>query len=241
MYKEFATIYDSFSDQLFYQQWFDFIKPYLKQDMQILDLGCGSGTLLTFFKNETVELSGLDLSEDMLVAAAEKFTKSLQKVELYHENMVNFHAGTQIYDMILSTCDSINYISSYTDFEKLFKNIGQMLKSGGYFLFDMHSDYTFEKRFNDWSYADADDTTSVLWNTFTEDGFAFEHELTFYCKGEMGLYERFDEIHQQYFYKHAYVEQQLKKNGLKIVEMTTDFTGKYSAVGKRIFYAVLKE
>ncbi len=242
MYEKFAKVYDLFSPPDFYQNWYDFLRPHLQKEAEmILDLGCGSGTLLEKLQHDGHIVSGVDTSEDMLVLADEKLGKANIPYYLYHEDMVIFNTNSEQYDTIISTCDSINYISSETQVQSVFKNVYGMLKTGGKFLFDIHTDYTFNVRFNDWSYADASEDVSVLWNTYTEDHFEYDHELTFYQQLENGLYMRFDEVHTQYYYQHEKIKKLLTESGFKLLSYTTDFETEHSVSGQRCFYIVCKE
>lgn len=235
MQANFASVYAFLNDELFYQEWFNFLAPKLCTPKQILDLGCGNGTLLKLLHDAGHQVTGVDYSSEMLQLAAEKLGNH---AALYEFDMSDFCTKTAQYDIILSTCDSLNYLPNVNKLEQVFANVSMMLKEGGFFIFDVHSDYTFNERFANWSYGDASDALSVIWNIDTSDGFLYEHFLTFFLQQENGTYARFDEVQQEYFYPHAEICTLLQQYFTKIT-YTSDFTNSYDSLfGERTFFVV---
>ena len=72
MYKNFSKIYDKFMEICDYTEWVKVLEGYIEKhnphSKTVLDLGCGTGTTLLNMK-DNYELSGLDLSEEMLKKA----------------------------------------------------------------------------------------------------------------------------------------------------------------------------
>lgn len=242
MYQAFATLYDTLNEEDFYQSWSMFLAPYLKANSKVLDLGCGNGRMLAHVVNNVQTVTGVDTSSEMLALAKEKLDGSRSQVLLYEDDMSVFFETEKAYDTIISTCDSLNYLPNIEQLEQTFSNVYKMLKADGTFLFDMHNDKMFEEVFLNWSYGDADPAVSVIWNTFTDDNFLYEHELTFYqCfDKEKGVYQRSDELHQQYYYKHQQVKKLLEEIGFTVQKVMTDFEEKYHIEGNRVFYIVRK-
>lgn len=240
MYKKFASLYDSLNGIEFYEQWFTFVQPFLQTSSQILDLGCGSGTLMAMLSNENYSVTGVDLSADMLALAQEKLADATSYHAFYQSDMVEFIDTTKTYDVIISSCDSLNYITTKADIHTTFGHVYDMLETGGYFIFDMHSDYMFETVFPDWSYGDASEDLSVIWNTFTEDANCYEHFLTFYVKMPNGSYERSDEIHRQFKYEKKEILEMLREKGFSVEAVTSDFGDTFEQEGARNFYIARK-
>ena len=55
-----------------YDGWVDLTKKYLKPNDKILDLACGSGTLAISLANSGYDVSGLDLSAEIINVSKEK-------------------------------------------------------------------------------------------------------------------------------------------------------------------------
>jgi len=237
MQTNFAKLYDLFNDPVFYEQWFALLTPYLTDRKSILDLGCGSGTLLALLQKAGHDVSGVDTSSDMLSLAREKL--GLQ-AKLYENDMVRFFTGEEKYDIIVSTCDSLNYLSNIVDVEQVFKQVYAMLKPGGFFFFDIHSDYMFLQRFTDWTFGSADQNVSLIWNIVVKDEHIYEHELTFFSANEQGLYERYDSLQVEYFYPEKKLLALLQQQQFLQCKQTSDFSEMYAAEGTRTFFSAQK-
>ena len=79
-YTSFASVYDTFMDNIPYEEWGEYLKGLLKEykieDGLVLDLGCGTGTMTEILASEGYDMIGIDNSEDMLEIAQEKKEKS---------------------------------------------------------------------------------------------------------------------------------------------------------------------
>ena len=233
----FAIMYEYLNDKSFYQNWYTFMQPYLTQPKNILDLGCGNGTLLQILKEQGHQVTGVDFSEDMLLLAAEKLGSY---GNLFESDMVDFCSNAGQYDIIISTCDSLNYLSSIDKIEQVFHNVAYMLKKGGFFLFDVHSDYMFEQIFSHWSYGDAAEDISLIWNIEIEDNFIYDHYLTFYTQEENGQYQRFDALQTEYFYRKSALVSLLEKQQFSDIQYMSDFQKHYDEKGERTFFVCQK-
>ena len=69
-YTSFAAVYDTFMDNIPYEEWKSYLKELLKeygvQDGLVLDLGCGTGTMTELLAADGYDMIGVDNSEEML-------------------------------------------------------------------------------------------------------------------------------------------------------------------------------
>ena len=67
-YETFARVYDSIMDDSLYDRWTDFSLRHFpkKKDAKLLELACGTGIQSIRFKQAGFDVTGLDLSADML-------------------------------------------------------------------------------------------------------------------------------------------------------------------------------
>ncbi len=237
MYNSFAQIYDFLSDPAFYENWLKLLDPYLDNSKKILDLGCGNGVLLEKLIEKNQRVLGVDASSEMLMLAADRLQGNQY---LFEADMAEFYSGPSQYDIIMSTCDSVNYLPEQTLVTNMFKNCYEMLVDGGFFMFDVHSDFTFQERFTNWSYGDATEELSLIWNIDTEDGFLYEHYLTFFSLQTDGKYLRFDDIQREYFYQQESLKKALEVQGFRHIQMTSDFTPDFSKTGNRTIFIAQK-
>jgi len=99
----------------------------------LLELACGTGELLRHLSRD-YEVSGLDLSGEMLKLAQKK----LPRANFYRQSMAGF-ALPEKNDVILCAFDSINHLLRFGDWQRLFRSASKHLNPGGVFIFDMNS------------------------------------------------------------------------------------------------------
>ena len=74
-YTSFAEVYDTFMDNVPYEEWADYLEDRLKEygvkDGLVLELGCGTGSMTELLAEKGYDMIGVDNSEDMLEIAME--------------------------------------------------------------------------------------------------------------------------------------------------------------------------
>ena len=79
-YTGFAEVYDTFMDNVPYEEWAEYVVGLLKkygiEDGLVLDLGCGTGSLTELLAAKGYDMTGVDFSEEMLEIAMEKKRQS---------------------------------------------------------------------------------------------------------------------------------------------------------------------
>ena len=69
-YTGFAQVYDTFMDNVPYEEWTDYYKEILREhgimDGIVLDLGCGTGSMTELLAEQGYDMIGVDNSEEML-------------------------------------------------------------------------------------------------------------------------------------------------------------------------------
>lgn len=117
----------------------DLVKSYVPKSSSILELGCGTGNIL---KNlpKSYELHGLDNSEGMLSIAQNQ----VPNATFYLDDMTTFKLGRK-FDAILCIFDSINHLTSKSQWKKTFSNVYNHLRDDGVFVFDMNTVIRLEK------------------------------------------------------------------------------------------------
>ena len=102
----------------------------INEKSDILDLGCGTGSLASFFRPYANILNGVDLSVDMLKAAK----KTNIYDSLYNKELEEYLAEASIhYDTIVSSAVMIHFF----DLKNTFSLIRDSLKKNGKFIFSV--------------------------------------------------------------------------------------------------------
>ena len=106
----------------------------------VLDLACGTGSLSCELARRGYGVVGVDLSEEMLMEAAEKaaalpqdqrptfLCQSMDELDLY---------GTV--DACVCCLDSVNYITDAATLKEAFRRVHTLLMPGGRFIFDINT------------------------------------------------------------------------------------------------------
>ncbi len=224
-YNRFASVYDALMQDAPYDEW----NNYLQKEAlpgTLIDIGCGTGELSVRFAHAGFQVTGVDLSGDMLAIAREKAEMHKLSIPLFQQDMRELE-GLGPFQTAVIFCDSLNYLKTEEDVQKTFQSVYSQLEPGGLFLFDVHSAYKINHVFQDQTFADAAEDISFIWNAFPgEYPDSVEHELTFFVQAENGLYDRFDEVHYQRTFSPGQYKLWLEKAGFNVVSVTADFTDK---------------
>jgi len=244
MYYHFAYIYDYLMKEAPYDDWVKFLNQsalkYGNGGKRVLDLACGTGEISYRLAQLGYQVTGVDLSEDMLVVAKEKMEKfGYFHTPFFKQDMRELN-GFHPFDQIFICCDSLNYLLQEEDVYKTFQQVYKHLNEGGLFIFDVHSVYKMETIFKGETFADNNEDISYIWNCF--DGpyeYSVIHELTFFVK-EGEHYVRYDEDHEQRTFPISEYKKMLTSCGFQIVEVSTGLVQLPLDKAERIFFIAKK-
>ncbi|GIN55849.1 class I SAM-dependent DNA methyltransferase [Lederbergia ruris] len=247
MYGRFAYVYDILMSDVPYNKWLQFVEREKQANQvkgkQILEIACGTGTLSVLLAQNGYEVTGVDLSSDMLMVAHEKAKGMNENITFYEQDMSKLE-GLGQYDIVTIFCDSLNYLQSPEQVISTFDRVRAHLNPNGLFLFDIHSPYKIEKVFMDQTFSYVDEEVSYIWDCYSgKTPYTVEHDLTFFLKDDdTSQYERFDEVHMQRTYLVEDYTKWLKEAGFKILSITADFTKDTpKEKSERIFFVCQKE
>ncbi|WP_082233772.1 class I SAM-dependent DNA methyltransferase [Halobacillus massiliensis] len=239
-YRRMAQVYDRLMQDAPYGKWIRWTNQTLasssKEIKSILDLGCGTGEIAIDLSQEGYQVTGVDLSEDMLSVASQKDTE--RKVQWLQQDITKLE-GLSGYDCVVSYCDVINYIPDEAKLQSVFSNTYTALNKGGFFLFDVHSIEHIQQNLYGQTFAEVYDDLSYIW--FCDPGetkYSLIHDLTFFIDNGRG-FERFDETHEQKGYPKETLKNLLENTGFFVESITADF--KEAASGDRLFFICKKQ
>ncbi|MBW7649904.1 class I SAM-dependent methyltransferase [Anoxybacillus sp. ST4] len=244
-YERFAGWYDQLMSDAPYDAWCALVERTVASyhvGKRLLDLGCGTGELAIRLANKGFDVTGVDLSEQMLAIAQMKAEERGVHVLFYQQDMRHF-GPFEPFDTIVIFCDSLNYLLEDEDVVATFSRVYDQLRPGGLFLFDVHSLFKMEHIFlQKETFASNDEQVSYIWNCYPGPRpHSVEHELTFFVQLEEGVYERVDEMHVQRTYDVAQYETWLKDAGFRLLHVWADFTEQQPTnESERIFFVAQK-
>ena len=197
-YENFARVYDELMDNVPYEEWAQFILNLL-QDRKIteglvLELGCGTGKLMTLLGKAGFDMIGVDNSVEMLQIAREKTSQDflyllqdMREFELY---------GTV--KAVISVCDSVNYITKKEELRKVFQLVNNYLDPEGVFIFDFNTEYKYRELIGETVIAEDREDVSFIWfNEYDEESHLNDIDLKVFVQEEGDIYQKFQEEHIQ--------------------------------------------
>ncbi|MEF3273498.1 MAG: class I SAM-dependent methyltransferase [Chloroflexus sp.] len=229
-YNRYAAVYDGSGQIRFALLTALYLEEILQrhpvEGRRVLDLACGTGTLLAILAERGWEVTGLDSSAAMLAQAAAKLAHAPTKVELYHGDMREIATllPANAFDLVTCTYDSLNYLIGSKDLAACLQGVAQVLAPRGLFVGDMNTRHFLAV---DWgqcqlseqpgyvqierTYFDPTSDTSTMW-------------LTGFIGDDHAGYERFDEIHIERAYPTVQVAALIETAGLVLEGCYDGFT-----------------
>jgi ubiquinone/menaquinone biosynthesis C-methylase UbiE len=224
-YNGFAYHYDKMMADVDYSWWTQTIEENLAKGSRVLDVGCGTGTLSLSLTDLGYDVTGLDLSEDMLVVATEKVRKHKigdNRINFIHRDMRELD-GLSGFDCVLIAVDSLNYLENEADVRRTIAGAYTVIDVDGLLIFDVHTPHKMTETFKDYLYVENDDDLTYIWHV--EEGeypLSIVHELTIFAKNKDGSYRRTIEYHYQRTFEVAQYEAWLAEAGFKIISINGD-------------------
>jgi SAM-dependent methyltransferase len=185
-----------------------------------IDLATGTGRIAIALAERGYNMTGADVSTEMLTRAMEAASKKGVKIPFVKMDISKPELKSD-YDLVTCCCDGINYIPQ-SKLDNSFKAIGERIKSGGIFIFDYSTPYKLNEIIGEnVFYEDLQELTYLWTNKKIEGGIAMR--LTFFTRAGKG-YLREDEEHTQYIHTADDIESALINAGFEVKETLDAFT-----------------
>ena len=135
--ENYSRYYDLLYKDKDYKSEVDYISEIISRYIRykpasLLDIGCGTGKHLKFFKEKGFNVAGVDLSENMISEAKKHLG---QDEDLCCGKASEFNLGRK-FDVIVSLFHVMSYQTENSELEKVFNNVHNHLNEGGLFIFD---------------------------------------------------------------------------------------------------------
>ncbi|MCE5235031.1 MAG: class I SAM-dependent methyltransferase [Clostridiaceae bacterium] len=192
----FARVYDALMADVDYALWADYLASFLPRGASVAECACGTGELTLRLKRMGYEVTGMDISAEMLRVASEKARAAGLKIPFVQQDMrvLSLHKRA---DAVICACDGVNYLASMDAVRRFFKSACKALKDGGTLLFDISSRHKLSRTLGCNSLGYDDGELAYVWkNCYDPKSRLIEMELSFFAR-EGERYERFTETHVQ--------------------------------------------
>ncbi|MCK9221738.1 MAG: class I SAM-dependent methyltransferase [Limnochordia bacterium] len=226
-YQYLALVYDRMKSEVDYPQWGQYViqiwQHYEHAPETVLDLACGTGGITLYLAQQGYNMTGVDLSEDMLALADEKFYDSRLVVPLLQQDMRYLNTGTS-FDAVICLCDSINYLDAIDDVKQCFGRVYQCLRPGGLFVFDVNTALALERFYGTNVYYDQVPGGELKWETsYDKNKGRCVMDLTFSITVG-GVLREYRERHIEQAYPMDQLAQALDEKGFTVLDVFDGFT-----------------
>ena len=152
-YSKLAGIYDFVMQHVPYDEWAGYLHHLFEMaDLRVhnvLDIACGTGSLMLELANKGYSVSGFDSSKEMAALAAEKLAKAGKPGRAWSGSMTEF-ALRRRFDAVVYTYDSLNYCQEIAECAQVFTRVAAVLEPGGVFVFDVTTQSNSKRHFRNY-------------------------------------------------------------------------------------------
>ena len=206
-YKALADSYDSLTLDVDYDAVTDFYWQILEREhlspRTAVDLACGTGSVAIRLAQRGLQVTAVDMSEDMLCVAQQK-CQNMQDPPLFIcQSLQALHLPRGV-DLAVCALDSLDYITEPADCQEAIRRIYKALNPGGCFIFDVNTPQKLQAMDGQVFLDETEDTYCVWRGEFDAQ--------TNICSYGMDLFQRRGNLWQRSFEEHreyAYSAQQL--------------------------------
>ena len=206
-YHELAQSYDRLTNDVDYEATVDFYYEILKREglrpRTAVDLACGTGSVTAILAKKGLQVTGVDMSEEMLTVAQQKAAELDNQPRFVCQPLQELRLPRGV-DMTVCALDSLDYITDPKDCKEAIRRVYKALNPGGIFIFDVNTPEKL-RAMDGQVFLDEDDDVYCVWRGEFD-------EQTNICSYGMDLFQRRGAVWERSFEEHceyAYSAQQL--------------------------------
>lgn len=223
-YHNLAASYDRLTNDVDYGAVVDFYWQILEkeklQPRTAVDLACGTGSVAMLLAQKGLQVTAVDMSEEMLCVAAQKAQELENPPYFVCQPLQKLHLPKGV-DLAVCALDSLDYITDPVDCREAIRRIYRVLNPGGCFIFDVNTPEKL-RAMDGQVFLDEDEDVYCVWRG------AFDHAANI-CSYGMDLFQRQGNIwlrsfeeHKEYAYSADQLKAYLKAAGFTSVQVYGD-------------------
>ena len=223
-YHALAASYDRLTNDVDYNAVVDFYRQILDREglspRTAVDLACGTGSVAMLLAQKGLQVTAVDLSQDMLCQAAQKVYEKELPVTFVCQPLQQLRLLRGV-DLAVCALDSMDYITDPTDCCEAIARIYRCLNPGGCFIFDVNTPEKLQAM-DGQVFLDEDEDVYCVWRG------EFDRQTNI-CTYGMDLFQRRGntwqrswEEHSEYAYSAQQLVEYMKKAGFTSVEVYGD-------------------
>ena len=228
MYQAFAELYDDLMGDVDYESWADYytrlLSIYGVRSGKICECACGTGSLTIPLYYRGFQMTGVDISREMLWQAAQKSRRRCIAMPFVQQAMkaLNLHRPM---DAVLATCDGVNYLLTEEDLAGFSRAAHRAIRPEGALIFDVSTPYKLKNVLCAGLMGEDRENITYLWqNTWHEKQQCVDLDLVFFARCEDGSYRRIEEHQRQKAWDEKTLKETLWKAGFRAVSFYGDYT-----------------
>ena len=233
MHKEFANIYDVFMESVDYENWYMYLRKYIKKPGRVLDLGCGTGEFLVRFLKDGFGCIGVDISEIMLEISRDK-TKEFTDIELHQGDIRKFRTQKPA-EYIVCNFDTVNYFDKFSDLEDFLDCSYENLTEDGILIFDVVTEEIFDEMFENGVFLDEKENYLTIWR-YDKEGENYIINIKLFIREKENLFRNYEEVHVKTIFDLEEIANKALETGFDIVDIRND-----EEFGENRFFFILKK
>ncbi len=223
-YHALAASYDRLTNDVDYQATVDFYMEILKREglkpRTCVDLACGTGSVTEILARMGLEVTGVDMSEEMLTEALGKVMDMEQPPLFLCQKLQELRLPRGV-DLAVCALDSLDYVTDPADCAEAIRRVYKALNPGGIFIFDVNTPEKL-RAMDGQVFLDEDDDVYCVWRG------EFDEETNI-CSYGMDLFQRQGKVwhrsfeeHREYAYSADQLTGYLKAAGFTHIEVYAD-------------------
>ncbi len=206
-YADLALSYDRLTNDVDYDAVVAFYNEILAREnlapRTAVDLACGTGSVALLLAQQGMQVTAVDMSEEMLSIAAQKALDMENPPRFICQQLQRLQMPRGV-DLAVCALDSIDYITDPVDCAEAMRRIYRVLNPGGCFIFDVNTPQKL-RAMDGQVFLDEDEDVFCVWRGEFD-------ENTNICSYGMDLFQKSGSVWHRSFEEHreyAYSEEQL--------------------------------
>ena len=223
-YHALAESYDRLTNDVNYRATVDFYWQILEREglkpRTAVDLACGTGSVSLLLAQKGLDVTAVDMSEEMLCVAAQKAQETENQPRFVCQRLEELQLPRAV-DLAVCALDSLDYITDPEHCREAIRRVYRVLNPGGCFIFDVNTPEKLQAM-DGQIFLDEDDDVYCVWRG------EFDYKTNI-CTYGMDIFQRKDyawvrscEEHREYAYSQEQLLGYLKEAGFDSIGVYAD-------------------
>jgi len=233
-YHKYSKVYDLLlKGERNYDADCDFIESdltrFLRSDLKplrILDIGCGTGEHAIMLSRRGYQVTGIDVSKEMIEQAVQKAKVARVRAEFFVQDMRRLKLN-QVFDCALSIFGSFTRLMDEGDYKRFYEGLHHHLRSRGLFIFDFINTDGVIPNYRDWKFKKKGNLTVIRLDSSDfqrqENLLNERHECFIIKNGK--IEDHFIEIHKLKTHRMREIKGILEAYGFNLVKTVSEVVG----------------